>query len=282
MAKAPEHVDARRTGLLLGLVIFGMVVIGGVGSTLYARGRWWLPPVATLQGVQIDRLFYSTLIITGMVFVLVHALLALFVWRFAAHGDRKAIHWHENRKLELTWTIVPAAALVIMVAMGGVVWARIHLTAPAEALAVDVRAEQFAWSSRYPGPDGVFGRVAPKLIDHRTNPMGLDPADPAAADDIVSPELHLVVNRPVRTHLRSTGVIHSFFIPEFRVKQDTVPGMTIETWFTPTREGQFEIACAELCGIGHFGMRGRVFVQSQEAFNAWLEQQQPSLTKRAP
>ena len=107
--------------------------------------------------------------------------------------------------------------------------------------------------------------------------MGLDPQDQASADDIVSRELHLVVDKPARVHLRSTGVIHSFFIPAFRVKQDTVPGMTIQTWFTPTREGEFEIACAELCGVGHYAMRGKVQVQSQQAFDAWLSQQKPSL-----
>ena len=279
MAHAPQTTDARRTGLVFGLMIFLLVVLGGVGSTLYARGHWWLPPLASLHGAQIDRLFYSTLIVTGAVFVLVHVLLALFVWRYAAHGDRRALYWHDNRKLELTWTIIPAIALVVMVSMSGIVWARIHLGAPPEGLVVDVRAEQFAWLSRYPGPDGRLGRVDPALIDPRTNRMGLDPRDPASADDVVSAELHLVVGRPARLSLRSTGVIHSFFIPAFRVKQDTVPGMTIETWFTPTREGEYEIACAELCGIGHYAMRGKVQVQSQQAFDAWLADQKPALPK---
>ncbi len=277
MAEPPPQQDARRTGLLLGLLIVIMVAVGGVAATLYARGHWWLPPLASVFGREIDRLFYSTLIITGVVFVLVHVLLALFVWRYAAYGDRKALYWYDNRKLELSYTIIPAIVLAIMVSMGGVVWATIHKAPPADALLVDERGEQFSWLSRYPGPDGVFGRVDPKLIDHRTNPMGLDPSDPAASDDIVSSELHLVVNRPVRVRLRSTGVIHSFFIPQFRVKQDAVPGMTIETWFTPTREGPYEIACAELCGIGHYAMKGKVVVESQQAFDAWLAQQKPSL-----
>ena len=277
MAETPHPVDARRTGLILGLVILVMIVIGGVGTTLYARSHWWLPPIASVHGREIDRLFYSTLFITGAVFVGVHVLLALFVWRFAAHGTRRALYWHDNRRLELTYTVIPAVALAIMVSMSGIVWARIHLGAPPEGIEVDVRAEQFAWLSRYPGSDGKFGRVDPRLIDHRTNPMGLDPQDQASADDIVSRELHLVVDKPARVHLRSTGVIHSFFIPAFRVKQDTVPGMTIQTWFTPTREGEFEIACAELCGVGHYAMRGKVHVQSQQAFDAWLSQQKPSL-----
>jgi cytochrome c oxidase subunit 2 len=277
MAEAPQPIDARRTGLLLGLLILVMIVIGGVGTTLYARGRWWLPPLASVHGREIDRLFYSTLLITGAVFVLVHVLMALFVWRFAAHGTQRALYWHDNRRLELTYTIIPAVALAIMVSMSGIVWARIHFAPPSDALVADVRGEQFAWLTRYPGSDGVFGRVESRLIDHRTNPMGLDPKDPASADDIVSRDLHLVANKPVRVHLRSTGVIHSFFIPAFRVKQDAVPGVTIEIWFTPTTEGEYEIACAELCGIGHYAMRGKVTVQSQQAFDAWLAQQKPAL-----
>jgi cytochrome c oxidase subunit 2 len=279
MPKASARTDGRATGLLLGLLILVVVAAGGGGLTLYARGRWWLPPLASAHGAQVDRLFHSTLIITGLVFVLVHVLLALLVWRYAAFGDRKAVHWHEHRALELTYTIIPAAVLTLMVSMSGVVWARIHRAPPADAMVVDVRGEQFAWLVRYPGPDGAFGQVDPRLIDHRTNPMGLDPADPASSDDIVSRELHLVVNRPVRVRLRSTGVIHSFFIPEFRVKQDAVPGMTVETWFVPTREGAFEIACAELCGIGHYAMRGRVTVESEQAFDAWLARQPPALPR---
>lgn len=277
MAKTSKRIDARATGLWFGLLILVMVVVGGAGMTLYARGRWWLPPSASALGPEIDRLFYSTLVITGLVFIAVHVLLAFFVWRYAAHGDRRALYWHDNRKLELSYTIIPAIALAIMVSMGGVVWAKIHRPPAADALVVDYRGEQFGWLARYPGPDGVFGRVDPKRIDLRTNPMGLDPTDPAGADDIVNRELHLVVNRPVRVRLRSTGVLHSFFVPAFRVKQDVVPGQTIETWFTPTREGPYEVACAELCGVGHYAMRGNVVVQTQQAFDAWLAGQKPAL-----
>ena len=103
--------------------------------------------------------------------------------------------------------------------------------------------------------------------------MGLDPADPSSVDDLVTRELHLAVNRPVRVRIRSKDVLHSFFIPAFRVKQDAVPGMTVEIWFTPTSEGTYEIACAELCGIGHYIMRGKVVVESAEAVLTWLAQQ---------
>jgi cytochrome c oxidase subunit 2 len=250
-------------------------MLAGVAAVLVARRYWWLPPTATLEGEAVDRLFYVTLIVTGIVFVLVHVLLAWFIWR----GSRRAAadFLPEHRMLEYTYTLAPAAILLTLIAMGGAVWARVHAPAPPDALLVEVRAEQFGWVMRYPGPDGRFGRIDPAAINIRTNPLGLVAADPAAADDIVVRELHVVVNRPVQVRLRSKDVIHSFFIPQFRVKQDAVPGMTIPVAFTPTRTGRFELACAELCGVGHYIMRGIVVVESQQAFDAWLAaQRQPA------
>ncbi len=264
----PNEGDAQRPARQFSLLILLLVVFGGVLSFLVARSRWWLLPVASRQGVEFDRLFYTTLIVTGFVFVLVHVLMAVFVWQ---GGRRKqAIHWHEHKTLELTYTLAPAAILVTLIAMGAVAWARIHEPAPPNALLVEVRAEQFGWRFRYPGADGQFGRVNPALINARTNPMGIDPADPAGKDDILAGELHLVSNRTVHIRLRSKDVIHSLFIPAFRVKQDAVPGMTIDVVFTPTKDGHYDIACAELCGVGHYVMRGKITVESQAAFDTWL------------
>ena len=278
MAEVPLPLDARRTGRQLGALIFGMIVVGGIVVTLVARNLWWLPPVASVHGVEIDRLFYTTLVVTGIVFVGVHVLLAAFVWRYGARGGERASYWHEDRTLELTYTLIPAVILVSLISMGAVVWTRVHSTPPSDALVVEVRAEQFGWIARYPGPDGVFGRIDPTLINNIKNPMGLDPTDPTAADDIVSREVHVIVNKPVRVRLRSKDVIHSFFVPQFRVKQDAVPGMTVEIWFIPTKEGDYEIACAELCGVGHYIMRGKLKVESQQAFDTWLAQQKPALS----
>lgn len=270
MAEIPAPAGERRTGRLLASLIVVMIVIGGVGMTLLARRHWWLLPVASAHGVDIDRLIYITLVVTGIVFVLVHLLLAAFVWLYAARGTGWAAYWHDDRTLELTYTLIPAAVLATLIMMGGVVWARVHGPAPATAMVVEARGEQFAWTFRYPRPDGTFGRVDPKLINVRDNLMGLDPADPASADDIVVRELHLVVNRPVRVRIRAKDVIHSLYIPAFRVRQDAVPGMTTEIWFTPTREGDYELACSQLCGVGHYIMRGKVKVESQQAFDTWL------------
>lgn len=274
MARASdERAHDRRTGSRLGLLIVILVVFGGAGSFLVARRHWWLPPLASAQGEEIDRLIYTTLAVTGLAFVLVQALLAVLVWRYAARGTERAAYIPEHRQLELTYTLVPAAVLVTLIAMGGVLWDRIQGPAPANAMVVDVRAEQFTWLFRYPGADGGFGRVGAELIS-RDNPMGLDPADAASHDDVVARELYLVINRPARLRIRSKDVIHSFFIPSFRMKQDAVPGMVTEMWVTPTKEGNYEAACAELCGVGHYIMKGQVRVVSQQVFDAWLAQQQ--------
>jgi cytochrome c oxidase subunit 2 len=269
----PSSDGARRDARALSLVIlFGM--LAGVASMLAARSRWWLLPPATAEGAEVDRLFYTTLAVTGLVFILVHVLLALLLWQGARRG--RAVYLREHTALELSYTLAPAAILVTLIAMGGVVWARVHAPAPPDALAVEARAEQFGWVFRYPGADGRFGRVDPAAINARTNPLGLAPDDPAAADDIVVRELHLVVDRPVRLRLRSKDVLHSFFIPQFRVKQDAVPGMTIDVAFRPTRAGTYELACAELCGVGHYIMRGKVVVETAAAFEAWLAGQRPA------
>jgi cytochrome c oxidase subunit 2 len=154
-----------------------------------------------------------------------------------------------------------------------------------EALVVQVTGEQFAWNIHYPGPDRVFGRTDITLLDMQTNPLGLDRSDPAAKDDITTlNQLYLPVNRPIIVRLRSKDVIHSFGVPEFRVKQDAIPGFTIPIWFVPTvttadmrtRTGnpdfQYEIACAQLCGLGHARMRGFVTVQSAEEFQTWMDE----------
>jgi len=276
MPQGHSATNERTTGLWLGIIILALT-LGGVASTLAARTRWWLPPLASVHGREIDQMFYVTLGLTGAMFVLVHVLLGLFVWRYAAAGDGRAYFMHDHRPLELTYTIIPAIGMTVLVSLSGIVWTKIHTAPPSNAVVVEVRGEQFTWVTRYPGADGAFGRIEPKLIA-QANPLGLDPADGQATDDVTSRELHMVVNRPVLIRLRARDVLHSFFVAEFRVKQDAVPGMTVEIWFTPTREGQYDLACAELCGVGHYTMRGRVRVESQAAFDAWLAQQKPALS----
>ena len=265
----------RRSAALLGIAL-ALLIVAAVVTTLAARSRWWLPPLASAQGRPIDQLFFVTFGIISAAFVLVHGLLALFVWLYRDRGQR-ASYWHENRALELTYTIIPAIVMAGLTLSAAGLWSRIHSAPPPQALVVEVRGEQFGWKARYPGPDGKFGRIDARHYNARENPWALDPADPAAQDDLVldistTGELHLVVDRPVEVRIRSKDVLHSFFVPAFRVKQDAVPGMVTSIWFTPTKTGPYEIACAELCGLLHYIMRGKVVVQTQEEYDAWLAQ----------
>ena len=159
-------------------------------------------------------------------------------------------------------------------------WAKRVKAFPSESEAVVVRivAEQFAWNIHYPGPDGRFGRTAINLIS-ADNPLGLDRADAAAKDDITTiNQLNLPIDRPVLVHLSSKDVIHSFGLIEMRVKQDAVPGMSMPVWFIPSRLGEYEISCSQLCGLGHFRMRGFITVQNQADYDKWFADQQRELT----
>lgn len=135
---------------------------------------------------------------------------------------------------------------------------------------VRVVGEQFAWNFQYPGADGKFGKIDPSQVNTATNVLGLDHGDTASADDVVSGELHIPVNRPIFIEITAKDVIHSFFLPVMRVKQDAIPGMRIPVWFTPTLEGNFEVACAQLCGNNHYSMRAVMYVQSQQKVDAWM------------
>lgn len=261
-----------KEGLFLGLTLLLIVLV----AVLLASRRW-LPPLASEHGAGIDRMIHYLLVTVGLLFIIGHGVLGFFVWRFSQQ-DRVTFHL-PSRKAERAWSI-GTVVLMAIIAEGGVlvlglpVWGKFYASAaPADAISVEVMAEQFVWNIRYAGKDGIFGRTDPKLI-RDGNPLGLDPQDPATKDDIVLlSELQLPVNKPVRIFLRSKDTLHSFFLPHFRVKQDAVPGMTIEIWFIPTQVGEYEIACAELCGLGHYQMRGVLRVLPQGQFEQWLKEQ---------
>ena len=173
-------------------------------------------------------------------------------------------------------------ALIVFYAIP--VWSKIKMTVPEgpDVMHVELVAEQFAWNFHYPGPDGKFGKRRADLV-HFSNPIGLDRSDPASADDVVmGNELRLPVNRKVVIKMYSKDVIHSFFVPEFRIKQDILPGMEIPLWVEPTKTGKFEIACAQLCGFAHAHMRGDVYVQTQEEFDAWYKSRLATMPAAAP
>jgi cytochrome c oxidase subunit 2 len=247
-----------------------------------------LPPLASAHGGQIDSLIGWTHVFMLILFVGWGGFFAYALVRFrrSRHpvANYTGVKSNASKYSEIGVAVVEA---ILLFAFSIPIWAaRVdHVPPESEALIVEVTGEQFAWNVHYAGPDRKFGRTDIKLIDLQSNPLGLDRNDPAAKDDVTTVnQLYLPVNKPIIVRLRSKDVIHSFGVPEFRVKQDAVPGFTIPVWFVPnvttaemrTRTGnpefQYEIACAQLCGLGHARMRGFVTVQSAEDFQKWIEE----------
>jgi len=257
------------SGVVLAAMIFVLIV---VSLWLFIAQPYWFPTLASVHGADIDFLFNAVLIVTGIAFVVVQGMLGYFIARYGGDGSNRASYWHDNPKAEAILLIVTAVILTVLVFMGQRVWAAVYFSdVPPNALTIQITGEQFQWNFHYPGADGAFGRTDTKLITS-TNFIGLDTNDQTAKDDlVVLNEMHIPNNRPVRVRLRSKDVTHSFFLPNLRIKQDAVPGMSIEIWFTPTRAGQYEIACAELCGLGHYRMKAALTIdESEDAYNRWL------------
>src|SRR6476661_8487369 len=252
-----------------------------------------LPLLASAHGGQIDRLIAWTHVFMFILFIGWSSFFIYCLLRFRKSrqpvADYAGVRSHTSSYLEVAVAVVEA---ILLIGFSIPIWAaRVdHLPAASEALTVQVTGEQFAWNVHYPGPDGVFGRTDLTKIDLQSNPLGLDRSDPAAKDDVTTVnQLYLPVNKPIIVNLRSKDVIHSFNVPEFRVKQDAIPGLTIPIWFIPNvttaemrqRTGnpqfQYEIACAQLCGLGHYRMRGFVTVLSTEEFQKWMDDEQAKL-----
>tara|TARA_B100000579_G_C22752844_1_gene814923 strand:- start:590 stop:1258 length:669 start_codon:yes stop_codon:yes gene_type:complete len=195
------------------------------------------------------------------------------VWRYRYRPDRKAEYKPEDKKLEIRLTALTALGVIALLAPGLVVWNK-YVTVPENALKIEVVAYQWGWNYRLPGDDGILGTTDISLINDE-NPYGLNLDDPNSKDDILvmDADLHLEINQPVKVELRSYDVLHNFYVPQFRAKMDTLPGIITYYWFTPTKTGDFEILCAEYCGTGHYAMRGKVFVDEKEDYSNWLAKQ---------
>jgi cytochrome c oxidase subunit 2 len=249
-------------------------VITAITVFLFVGKFWWFPVPISAHGLAYDHQFQNTLVWVGLIFVLAQLVLGLAVWRFRGKGSGRAAYFHGNNKLEFLWTTATLVLFVTLVASSERIWAAVHLAkAPDNALKIEVLSKQFAWSFRYPGPDGKFGRTDIRQInDANGNPFGIDDKDPAGKDDIVSATLHVPAGTPIRLTLKSRDVIHSFFVRELRLKQDLVPGMEIPLYFQADKIGSYELACAELCGLGHHQMRSSLEVMSPADFEKWLRQ----------
>ena len=243
-------------------------------SVLFYFPPVWFPHSITADALAFDRQFSRTLAVCAFIFVVLQVLLAVTILRGRRGGTARAagkpLGW-----LELVWTLATAAVFLTLAFTGSRSWAKVPTKVKGEET-IEVYAHQFAWNFRYPGPDGKFGVTAPKFIsDAAGNPFGIDPADKAGVDDIVTASLRIPAGRDVLLLLHARDVIHDFFVRELRTKQDIVPGMEIPLELHVDQPGQYEIACAELCGLGHSQMRSLLIVLPPAEYDEWKRTQEP-------
>ncbi|MGE0607803.1 MAG: cytochrome c oxidase subunit II [Pirellulales bacterium] len=233
-------------------LLFLAVPILGIGVFVAAPYyNLWLPKDISTHGHQIDHLFNFILWLTGGVFVATEVVLFWFLWKYDRHANRQPVKYtHGSHNLEIVWTILPAATLLFIAIYQMNAWAEVKINKPDIPITVEVTARQFEWRLRYPGKDGKLG--TPDDVHHVN-------------------DLHLPVDTEILIDLNSQDVLHSFFLPNMRVKQDAVPGMRIPVWFRAKEVGTYDLVCAELCGWGHYKMKGRLTVESKEDYQAWLE-----------
>jgi cytochrome c oxidase subunit 2 len=299
IAKASEYVamirgyeNARKQSnkinafLLLAFLVLGL--IGVYYCNEMFKGRILGEP-ASDHGVLVDQMLYVTLAVTFVVFVITQIALFWFAYKYQESDNRKAFYYPHNNTLELIWTVIPAIVLSVLVGFGIFYWFKITGPAPKDAMVVEVVGKQYGWEFRYPGADGILGKKYFKKVDAaNNNPVGQLWEDPANHDDVyVEQEMHLVVGKPVQLVIGAKDVIHDVGLVHFRLKMDAVPGTPTTMWFTPkftTKEMKqktgnpdfvYEISCDQLCGKGHWSMRGTIVVETQEEFDAWVASKKP-------
>lgn len=211
----------------------------------------WLPENVSVEGKDIDFLFRFIDSIVTATFILVAALMIIFLVKYRQKPGARAIYTHGNSTLEMAWTVIPSLILALIMIMTQSSWARIKSNPPENPdMVIEVTGKQFNWIVRYAGPDGKFGTGDDKKLDNA---------------------VHVQVNKSVLLNLKGEDVIHSFFVPVLRLKQDLLPGRIIPFWFTATKTGEYEIPCAELCGFGHSGMVGKLTVHSEASYREWVQ-----------
>ncbi len=268
---------------LLLLFIIGFVIAAPASSWYFSDS--FLPPPVSEEGEMIVPLFNTTVWLTGAAFFLTQILLFVFAYLYRTKRGRKVRFLKGNLRLELFWTLVPAGTFIFLFLWGQILWARIHDVPDDGVLEIDVMGQQFSWQVRYAGPDGELGESAFRHID-QVNTMGLNVYAPASRDDFVPVQMHIPKGRPVQLLLRSKDVIHSFYLPHFRIKMDALPGMPTRVSFTANTttaemrerlndpDFNFEAACTELCGRMHFAMKLIVVVDEPEEFEEWYRSQE--------
>lgn len=303
IAKASEYVGIlkgekktfEQNNRINGFLMIVFMVLGLIGvywcNELY-RGRILDFP-ASQHGVKIDKMLYITIALTGVVFIITQVLLFWFAFRYQYSEKRKAFYFPHNNKLEVIWTVVPALALTVLVGFGLYYWYQITGDAPKESQVIEITGKQFGWIYRYPGKDGIFGKKYYKNInEEKGNLLGLLWDDKASQDDLIpSSEMYVVVNKPVKLVINSRDVVHDVGLSHFRLKMDAVPGTPTTLWFTPlytteemrVKTGQpefeYEISCDQMCGKGHYTMRGIIKVVTADEFLLWRAKLVPAYTQ---
>ena len=255
--------------MALAVVIF-LLVIGSV--IFHFASPWWFTDIASDWG-SIDFTINVTFWVTGIVFIVLNLFLAYCVYKYRHKEGQKAAYEPENHRLEVWLSVITTVGVVTMLAPGLFVWASI-VTPPDDATEFEAMGQQWQWAFRYPGADGIMGTADTQLVTEG-NPFGVNVEDPNGQDDVIvtAPEMHLPLDKPVKALLRSNDTLHNYTVPQFRVKMDLVPGLISYIWFEPNKAGRYDLMCEELCGIGHFAMRGAVVVETQAEYDVWLDAQ---------
>lgn len=273
--------------------LFLVFLVVGLGLFIwysFEASKNYLPEASSEHGPMLDYMFWQTMVIITIVFIATHLLLFTFPYLYQFKETRKASFYPDNHKLEAIWTIVPAIVLTVLVLGGYKAWSEVTGPAPSNHITVEFVGKQFNWIIRYPGSDGSLGKYNFKKID-AVNSLGIDFTDKASFDDFMPAEIRIPKGVPVKFVIRSRDVLHSVFAIHFRQKMDAVPGMPTSFWFTPTKttaemrdelqnaKFDYEIACTEVCGQGHFGMKSRIVVVEPEEYDQWLKEQTPFLVQ---
>jgi cytochrome c oxidase subunit 2 len=245
----------------------------------FVLGPWQPPEAISDLARRLDEQMLFTFAVSGVIFLVSQFALGYACLRFGRRRDEPARSFAQNDRWELLWTSAAAAIFLGLTLMSYSAWAEVHFdrarSESAEApLTIEVVGQQFIWNFRYAGADGRFGPVDPALIDDSIgNPLGVDRDHADGRDDIVAPRLVVPVNRDIELSLAAKDVLHNFFVPELRIKIDTVPGLTGRLPFRADKLGSYEIACSELCGLGHYRMRAYLEIVAEAEFEAWLDEQ---------
>lgn len=294
-----EEVSRKQNNKINGFLMAAFLVLGLIGvwycNKLYYGKTLLVQDAASVEGARVDSMLWITLAVTGIVFIITQILLFWFSYKYQESDDRKVFYFPHSNKLEVIWTVVPALVLTVLVVIGLRNWNLFTGEAPENAMRVEITGKQFGWIYRYPGKDGEFGKKYYKNIDNASNSLGMIWEDELGHDDVVMEQtMYLVKGKSVKLIINSRDVVHDVGLPHFRLKMDAVPGIPTTLWFTPkytTKEMkeltgnpdfQYEISCDQMCGNGHYSMKGIIEVVEQEEYDAWMAKQKPYYVQQFP